>query len=192
MALQQYHDAFGCFPPAYVADENARPMHSWRVLILPFVDQQELYKRYRFDEPWDGPNNRKLHDVIVPLYSCPSEPKRGSATSYVVVTGPETAWRGGTSLSLGDIRDGTSQTISVAEVASGSVHWMEPRDLEFDRMSFTIDSSDKAVGLESHHPGGANVLMADGSVHWLAAKTARRSLRALLTASGGDDVGELP
>ena len=60
LALQCYHDVYKSFPPAYVADETGKPMHSWRVLILPFLEQKALYDQYRFDEPWDGPNNGKL------------------------------------------------------------------------------------------------------------------------------------
>ena len=62
MAVANYHETYGCFPPAYVADRDGKPMHSWRVLILPFLEQRELYNAYNFAEPWDGPNNRKLAD----------------------------------------------------------------------------------------------------------------------------------
>ena len=55
-----YEDEHGCFPPAYVADASGRPMHSWRVLILPYLDQQQLYDQYDFSEPWNGPNNQQL------------------------------------------------------------------------------------------------------------------------------------
>src|SRR6516165_2689000 len=77
LALHNYHDQFGSFPPACVADENGRPMHSWRVLILPFLDQTPLYNQYRFDEPWDGPNNKKLADTILAVYNCPSDDHGG-------------------------------------------------------------------------------------------------------------------
>jgi hypothetical protein len=66
LALRNYHDAYGRFPPAYVADGHGPPMHSRRVLILPWLEKREIYDRYRFDEPWDGPNNRKPHDLVVP------------------------------------------------------------------------------------------------------------------------------
>ena len=71
-------------------------MHSWRVLILPFLDQNELYGSYRFDEPWNGPNNSKLHDVIVDVFRCPEDHGRSKSnqTSYVAVVGPETIWPG--------------------------------------------------------------------------------------------------
>ncbi len=60
LALQSYSQDYGCFPPASVADKNGRPMHSWRVLILPYIGRPDLYQKYKFGEPWDGPNNRNL------------------------------------------------------------------------------------------------------------------------------------
>jgi hypothetical protein len=62
LALHNYEAANGAFPPAYVADADGKPMHSWRVMILPYAEEPALYKKYRFDEPWDGPNNRQLWD----------------------------------------------------------------------------------------------------------------------------------
>jgi hypothetical protein len=190
LALHNYHEAYGCFPPAYLADENGRPMHSWRVLILPWLDQKAIYDQYRFDEPWDGSNNRKLHDLVVSTYACPSHPRQGHSTSYVAVVGPETAWRGAEPMRLEDIHDGPDQTIWLVEVSEPSIHWMEPRDLEFDRMSFTINGSNNSAGLSSHHPGGANVLLVDRAIRFLSGKLASQWLRALLTVAGGEEVGE--
>jgi hypothetical protein len=61
-AIHNYYSANGCFPPAYIADKNRRPMHSWRVLLLPYLGENRLYGMYHFDEPWDGPSNRALAD----------------------------------------------------------------------------------------------------------------------------------
>ncbi|MCH7990236.1 MAG: DUF1559 domain-containing protein [Planctomycetes bacterium] len=72
IAFYNYHDEYGSFPPAYIADENGNPMHSWRVLILPFMDQQELYDQYRFDEPWNGPHNSQLTEHVPELFWFPS------------------------------------------------------------------------------------------------------------------------
>ncbi|MDH3719020.1 MAG: DUF1559 domain-containing protein, partial [Planctomycetota bacterium] len=70
LALHQYHDQYGSFPPAYVAGPDGKPWHSWRVLILPFIEAEPLYAMYNFDEPWDGPNNRKLAAAAphIPVY----------------------------------------------------------------------------------------------------------------------------
>jgi prepilin-type processing-associated H-X9-DG protein len=164
-------------------------MHSWRVLLLPYLEQRAIYDRYRFDEPWDGPNNRKLHDAIVSAYVCPSHSRQGHSTAYAVVLGPETAWRGAEAMRLGDIKDGTDGTILVVEGSALSLHWMEPGDPGFGRMGFTINGTTKA-GLSSNHPGGADALFVDGSVRFLKDGIAPERLRARLTVAGGEDVGE--
>jgi hypothetical protein len=96
LALHNYHDDHGCFPPAYVADANGRPMHSWRVLILPYLEQKVLYDQYDFTEPWNGPNNSKLLATPPDTYGCPSDDRTCGVTgawptSYLAVVGAETA-----------------------------------------------------------------------------------------------------
>ncbi len=85
LALHQYHDKYGSFPPAYLTDANGRPMHSWRVLLLPFLGQQALYDDYRFDEPWDGPHNALLHEraseALTNYFSCPSDRSSSKKTT---------------------------------------------------------------------------------------------------------------
>ena len=98
LALQSYENANGHLPPAYVVGPDGKPWHSWRVLILPYLGYEEVYKRYRFDEPWDGPNNRRLADQILfeQYFQCPSGRDLGKTqhTNYVVVVGAGTAFPG--------------------------------------------------------------------------------------------------
>lgn len=189
LALQQYHDSHGSFPPPYIADAKGKPMHSWRVLLLPYLDQRPLYKQYRFDEPWDGPNNRQLHDVILKLYSCPARPTNQSATdtSYVAVIGPKTTFRETGLVRLADILDGTSNTILLVEVHNSGIHWLEPRDLDIHQMPLAINPP-QGQGISSAHNHGANVAFADGSVRFLTNDTPPATLRALLTRSGKESV----
>ena len=78
LALQCYHRANGCFPPAYIADKNGKPMHSWRVLILPYMDYRWLHEAYDFTQPWDGPKNKKLVGIGLADYVCPSDPSNSA------------------------------------------------------------------------------------------------------------------
>ena len=88
LALDNYHHAHDSFPPAYIPDENGDPMHSWRVLILPYLEQGYLYDEYDFSQPWDSPHNLQVTDVAIPIYQCSSETLPGSTdTSYLVITG---------------------------------------------------------------------------------------------------------
>jgi hypothetical protein len=190
LAMYNYHETFGSFPPAYITDENGRPMHSWRVLILPFLDQAALYNEYRFDEPWDGPNNRKLADTIVQIYNCPSDDHGGNKnpstmTNYVAIVGPETAWPGNGSTSYRDFGDGMSNTLLVVEVANSGIHWMEPRDLHVVQMAPTINAK-SGQGISSRHTAGAHGLIADGAVRYFSDSLSAGDLWAWLTANAAD------
>lgn len=171
VALHSYADTYGSFPPPYIADENGRPLHSWRVLLLPFIDQQKLYEQYRFDEPWDGPNNRKLHAATIALYNCPTRFSPGEEspiTSYLAVVGPGTMWPETGLVRLEDVAGSADSTLMVVEVENSDVHWMEPRDLHVQQMAPTVNSK-AGQGISSpHYDGeGANAAMADGAVQIL-------------------------
>src|SRR5205823_3963476 len=92
LALQNYYDDHGSFPPAYIAAADGKPIHSWRVVLLPYLGQEDLYAKYSFDEPWNGPNNSKLHDRMLKIFRCPSQPEKQPRvhTSYLAVVGQET------------------------------------------------------------------------------------------------------
>lgn len=184
LAMQSYYDVNKEFPPAYIADANGKPMHSWRVLILPFMEHYDLYKRYRFDEPWDGPNNSRLAAEMPPAFRCPSDPSTGMTTDYVVITGPNTMFDADKSATMGSIKDGTSNTLMVVESANAGVNWMEPRDLDAGQMSFTIDATGNEIS--SRHPGVVMGLFADGHTAPIPSGTSPQSLRALVTPAGGE------
>lgn len=181
LALQQYHDVYGTYPPPFVADNNGKPLHSWRVLILPFIEQGNLYRKYRFDEPWDGPNNSKLHDIALSIYCCPARSATQPLieTSYTVVVGPTTVFPGGYSRTA-DIVDGPSKTILVVEIANSGIHWMEPRDIELAKLPLAINSSAGRC-ISSPHKDGAHVALASGDVQFLPNSTQARSIQELLT-----------
>lgn len=189
MAVANYHDAFGCFPPAYIADESGRPIHSWRVLLLPYLDQAELYEDYDFSEPWDGPNNRKLLSRCPRIYIFPGQEDSGQVTTnYVGVTGPGTFWSPGQAMTYKKLNqaDGSSSTIMVVENQGSGILWMEPRDLDFATMSLNV-SEQAANGISSPYdqPG---VAMADGQARIIPRDLSPETLRAWLTYNGGEQV----
>lgn len=188
LAVSNYATANGGhLPPAYIADAAGRPMHSWRTLILPYLDRPDVVAVYRFDEPWDGPNNSKLHEVVIDVFRCPEDSgdNTSTQTSFVAIVGPETAWPGTGSATLDTIAagDGTAQTLLLAEVVASGIHWMEPRDLELSRMAPTINPR-TGHGISGYHRGSANVAFVDGRVKPLSENLPAATLRALLTIKG--------
>jgi len=191
LALHNYHSGHGSLPPAYISDANGRPMHSWRVLILPYLDRNDLYQLYRFDEPWDGPNNSKLHNLIGDAFRCPQDHRgaRSTETSYVAIVGQETIWPADRVVKLDEVSDGLSSTLLVVEIANSGIHWMQPRDLHVSQMSRTINGK-SGQGISSAHPGGAVVGFADGHVRFLSEMTPAATIEALLTIRGGETIPE--
>lgn len=182
MAMHNYHHAYGRFPPAFVSDEKGRPMHSWRVLILPFLGEQGLHDAYDFDEPWNGPSNSQLHGAMPSVMKCPADPNQtGGTTNYLMIVGPEAIGREGKSLSLDEMASGAFESLMLIEVANAGVHWMEPRDLPYGHLAGGIQGNGGAAGLVagSHHPDGCNAAMCDGSVRFLETTTPRDRLKAL-------------
>jgi Protein of unknown function (DUF1559) len=117
-ALMNYYSKNGAFPPAFVADDNGRPLHSWRVLLLPYLGEDALFKAYRFDEPWDGPHNRLLADRIPVYYKCPSDSASPFTTSYCIITDSDGHWHIGNSTKSDAYEE---NPIFVAEVADSGI-----------------------------------------------------------------------
>lgn len=189
LALHNYHDKYNCFPPQYLADAEGKPMHSWRVILLPYLDESALYARYKFDEPWDGPNNSRLLSSMPTVYRCPSDTKPGQTmTNYAAVAGPNSIFRGATPVKVGEVTDGSSNTLIVGEVlASGAaIPWMAPVDVDITAHPKIGDPA----GFSSKHTGGAKFTLADGSVRFIPETIAASTLEALFTSAGGEPVGE--
>lgn len=187
MAMHAYDDDFGTLPPAYIVDANGRPMHSWRVLLLPYLGHQELYARYRFDEPWNGPNNHRLAGQMPAVFACPADRGRDKTmTSFVVVTGEKTVFNGAEPMSLDHLAsvEQTRFTLLVVECTDSTIHWMQPRDLIHEAMSFTVNDRSGKPCVRSNHHGGANVATADGTSRWISERVDAWAWKAAFTATG--------
>jgi type II secretory pathway pseudopilin PulG len=182
LALQLYHDVYECFPPACTVDEEGKPLHSWRTLILPFCDQESPYNKIELSKPWDDPANQAAYETNIRTYQCASGRLPKLQTTYCVVTSPAGCFPGAESRKLAEITDGTDQTIVVIEVpVANAVHWMSPRDV-------TAESFLKPIATDKPpHLSGAHVACADGSILFLPADTPQDKLRALLSIAGNDD-----
>lgn len=164
-------------PPAFIADESGRPMHSWRVLLLPYLDAGKLYAQYDFSEPWDGPSNRRLLNQRPRIYALHDRNREpGSLTNYLVVIGPDTMWPGSepTDEPFG------GRKILIVENVGADVHWTEPRDLNLDTMNFDLAASNSDGVSSSYLP--AAVALSDGTIRRLHPdKISPEELRDLLT-----------
>jgi hypothetical protein len=187
-ALRQYEVLHGTLPPAYIVDANGKPMHSWRVLILPQLNEHGLYARYHFDEPWDGPNNSQLTKLMPNVFACPSDPdaKLLGETNYMVLVGPKTMFPDGNSTRIADIEDDPATTILVTETPVAGVVWLEPKDLNAQRMQFLINSGN--TGEIGCHHADAHAVMADGTVRKFNQLFPSDYLQGMSTLKGGEEI----
>jgi prepilin-type processing-associated H-X9-DG protein len=185
-ASYRYQEEHGHFPAATITDSRGKPLLSWRVALLPYLGERDLYAQFRLDEPWDSPHNRALVARMPAVYACPSEPRRARGmTRYQAVVGPNaglgvvgTMFEARRGVDIREATDGTSNTILVAEAAT-LVPWTRPDDLRYAQ-----DAPLPSFG--SRHRGGFHVAFVDGSVRLLKFTLAPETLRTLLTRDGGE------
>lgn len=175
LAMHNYHDAYGHFPPAVLLGPDGKTPHSWRVALLPFLEQRALYEQYRLDEPWDSPNNLKVLEQMPAVYRTVDDPT-STTTNFYVLTGPDTPFGKTEGVTALDIIDGTSNTIMVVEAAAG-IPWTKPEDLPYHAKQ---PLPKLGAGVE----GGFIAAFWDGSVRFIPRTIEERLLRALITHAG--------
>ena len=179
LAMHNYHDTYRKFPAAYSTDDDGKPLLSWRVHILPFLEQAPLYDRFHLDEPWDSEHNKTLIPLMPRVYASPGSKQMPGTTSYLTPRGENTIFPGAEGQRMATIRDGTSNTILTVEASDESaVIWTKPDDLELDPMKPT-------KGLVGLRKGGFLVGLADGSVFKLTERIDAESLKVLLNKDDG-------
>jgi hypothetical protein len=196
LAFHNFNDTYAGMPAAAIVDKAGKPLLSWRVAILPFIEQQNLYKQFKLDEPWDSKHNKKLLARMPKIYAptIVDKPAKADSTYYQVFTGPDTpfnpkAIRGNPPVSLGaripaSFPDGTSNTFLVAE-GGEAIPWTKPVDLVYDAKK----PVPKVGGL---FPEGFHVGMADGTVKFISRKIDQQTMRALITPAGGEVIANIP
>ncbi|MBA4029529.1 MAG: hypothetical protein C0478_01220 [Planctomyces sp.] len=165
LALHNYHDQYGSFPPAFTVDTEGKPLHSWRTLILPFLDQEALYNQIDLSKPWDDPANAVASATRLSAYSCPSATlKEPHLTTYLGVVGEMAFFHPTVMRKLADFgRLGTSEKVAVLDVnAEHAVPWMSPMDSTPEYL-LTFGSKSK-----QSHPHGLHAMHVDGIVQFLS------------------------
>ncbi len=181
IAMHNYHDANGTLPPAAICDKKGKKLLSWRVAILPYIEQDNVYRQMKLDEPWDSEHNKKFSDLAIKVYSDPRADTGGklNLTHYKLFVGGGSPFDWLQSKSLARIADGTSNTAMV--VAAGDpVPWAKPDDFEFDPKKPLPDLSKPF--------GELLVAMCDGSVRLIrpeAVKDFDKLMKLLIQADDG-------
>ena len=154
LALLTYESTFGSLPEALLPDKNGLPeaflpdkngkyAHSWRVALLPYLEQNSLYNSYNFQVAWNDPANATVSNTRVNVYCCPSDPDSSPSPNYSMVTGPGTLFdhpvKNPLNPSIEGVADGTSNTIRIVEMTCADYPWTKPEDLSTDTMSFLIN-----------------------------------------------------
>lgn len=178
LAFHNYHDVKGSFPAQAIYDKKGKPLLSWRVAILPYINQQALYDQFHLDEPWDSEHNLKLMNSMPMMYRNPSSAEE-SKTNFLAVTGKGTAFDGKEGKSYKDFKGGTSNAIMFVE-ADRFVPWTKPEEFE-------VDWDSPTQGLGRIRPGGFQAGLADGSVQFFSNALDDETLKSLFRINSGGD-----
>jgi hypothetical protein len=179
LAMHKFHDAHGHFPPAALTDSAGEPLLSWRVAILPYLGYGDLYKRFKSDEPWDGPFNRKLLSEMPEVYT-PVDPgtKPKHETFYRGFIGGGAFFEGDEGIKIVDITDGTVNTLMLVEAAE-PIAWTKPEELP-------LEDGRSLPGLGGQFEDGFHALTCDGWVHFLDKKIDADLLRWAIARDDGE------
>ena len=190
LAFHRFQEARDRFPAPAIVDPSGRPLLSWRVAILPYLDGGEtLYREFHRDEPWDSPHNLGLVARMPAVFGCPSDPGHVSGmTPYRVIASKTSRESGnpmfedGRGVEMLEITDGLSGTILVVE-SPESVPWTKPDDLRFE-------PGEPAPRFGSRHTGGFHVLLGDANVRLIKFTIDPRTLMTIITRDGGEIISD--
>jgi hypothetical protein len=193
LAMHMYHDAHKHFPPAAICHPDGTPLLSWRVLLLPYLEEGELYREFKLDEPWNSPHNLRLQEKMPRIYELPNGylfPAEPHVTFFQVFMGPGAAFEKCKGMNLkDDFPDGSSNTLLIA-TATEAVPWTKPADLDY-----TPGQPLPALGVRVRfgtpqwytETSWAGLAFADGHADCFdAERLSPKTLRAWITRNGGD------
>jgi hypothetical protein len=189
LAMYNFESAKKHLPPAAICDKDGKPLLSWRVALLPFLGEMELYKQFHLDEAWDSAHNRPLVEKMPAIYTDP-DPKIQSAagagkTTFQVPVGKETIFYSNEGTTFREITDGTANTIALIEVdPQRAVEWTKPAD-------WKVDLAHPREGLGSAFHEYVSAAYADGHIQILSRQQLDdKQLRASLTRAGGEPANQ--
>lgn len=188
LAMWDYHDVHGNFPPAYTTDESGKRLHSWRTLLLPYLEQQALYDTIDLNKSWNHPNNASARnaDSVAELFECPTSDLEPGFT-YMGLIGPNAFFPDdGTTRRYRDLTGGTSNVFAITEVSpTDATHWMDPNGPHAVRFLLSLSKTTPTV-----HTGGVQVALGDGSVRFISSTGgfSKEMMENCMTIYDDDDV----
>jgi hypothetical protein len=192
--LLNFHDTFLRLPAAYNTDKDGKPLLSWRVAILPFIEQKELYDQFHHDEPWDSDHNKKLIAKMPPTYLAPGSKAAPGKTVYLGVGGKHgllgkpakvvenNSFANG--VNMASATDGTSNTVVIVEASDElAVEWTKPDE-------WVPDPKNPLKGVVGLRPAGFLAVYLDGHVQLLPRTTSVKNANAVFSRDGGERIEE--
>lgn len=178
IALHAYNAVYDRLPPAVVTDADGKPLYSGRVLLLPFLEDDSLYKRFDKSKAWNSPENLPLAQREVSVFQSPKHRAKGGSYHFVFVSGTGTAFDGVKSIRLAEVVDGLSETLLVVETKQGPSSWAEPIDW----------NANSGALLPGFHGNTTYVGLGDGRVLRLTTQPPHPHSKSLCTIAGGEQI----
>ena len=175
-AMLAYYDEHGRYPPLAIYDENGKPLLSWRVALLPYLQEDNLYNQFKLNQPWDSEENKKLL-AQMPLAYGPE----GTETFYQVFTGKGTVFDGPDGVKREDITHGTDRTVLLVE-AGKAVPWTKPDDLVYDPGK-PLPKLGGGLFKDGFHLANAG-----GAVRFVKMKFNEKIMRAMIPRDGTESI----
>ncbi|MCD0461757.1 DUF1559 domain-containing protein [Roseiconus lacunae] len=185
LAFHNYHSAYRKLPYNAIKDDAGKDLLSWRVAILPFIEEQALYQQFNLKEPWDSPQNMAAAKQMPEIFKHPGMVLPPGQTIYQVPVGPGLMFEEGTERQFRDVLDGLSNTVMVVEASpDAAVPWTKPADLNIDPSMPLADVGGRGG------PGVFQVLLGDGAVRTITRTIDENMFRSLLTRANGEVINE--
>jgi hypothetical protein len=186
LALRNYESVHGTLPPAYTVDANGERLHSWRTLILPFIDEQSTYDGIDLSKPWNDPANAAAYENCPDVFRCPSADMPSNYTAYVGIVGPDGRFRASRMKRTSPITTGSAPLMVIEVSTKDAVHWMSPQDTD---EHFVLNFGAQT---EPAHIGGTQAVFGNGSVRFLSDQLSGQERQAMISLSDAPNVSAGP
>jgi type II secretory pathway pseudopilin PulG len=174
LALSNYKSEYNVYPPAYTVDAHGKPLHSWRTLILPYLDQNGLYKKIDLSKPWNDPANAKLAETYVSDYTCPEAQCPADCTTYLAMVTPDGCLRASKLPDPSEVADAGNALMLIEVDSKHAVPWMSPQDAD-EALWLSIGPKG-----DLPHAGGSHVAHVDCRAYLVPADLPTDDRRAMM------------